>query len=139
MGATSIKMMRNILDRFFVASSERVFDSLQPKIGTGLPESKLEAFYTVASVAVVEFPTEARRKCLRILSCVQGCQILLGTTYQNGKNIPNFHKTYQISTKHTKFPQNIPNFHKTYQISTKHTKLPQYIPNAYKVYQMAVK
>jgi hypothetical protein len=33
-----------------------------------------------------------------------GCQILLGTTYQNGKND-------QITTNYTKLPQNIPHFH----------------------------
>jgi hypothetical protein len=27
----------------------------------------------------------------------QGCQIFLGTTYQNGKNIPNDHKIYQMA------------------------------------------
>jgi hypothetical protein len=27
----------------------------------------------------------------------QGCQIFLGTKYQNGKNIPNYHKPYQLS------------------------------------------
>jgi hypothetical protein len=40
----------------------------------------------------------------------QGCQIFLGTTYQNRKQI------YQITTKHIKCPQNIPNVHKTYQM-----------------------
>jgi hypothetical protein len=29
---------------------------------------------------------------------VQGCQIFLGTTYQNGKNVPNNHKIDQIVT-----------------------------------------
>jgi hypothetical protein len=38
----------------------------------------------------------------------QGCQIFLGTTYQNGKNIPKDHKIYQMATKYTKWPQNIP-------------------------------
>jgi hypothetical protein len=32
---------------------------------------------------------------------VQGCQIYLGTTYQNGKNIPNDHKMYQMAVKYT--------------------------------------
>jgi hypothetical protein len=27
----------------------------------------------------------------------QGCQIFLGTTYQNGGNIPNYYKIYQIA------------------------------------------
>jgi hypothetical protein len=29
-------------------------------------------------------------------SCVQGCQIFLSTIYQNGKNIPNGRKFYQM-------------------------------------------
>jgi hypothetical protein len=40
------------------------------------------------------------------------------------KNVPNFNKMYQISTKCTKFQQNVPNFNKMYQISTKCTKCP---------------
>jgi hypothetical protein len=31
----------------------------------------------------------------------QGCQIFLGTPYQNGKNIPNEHKIYQLAIKYT--------------------------------------
>jgi hypothetical protein len=45
----------------------------------------------------------------------QGCQIFLGTTYQNGKNIPKNHKIYQMATEYIKWPQNIPNGHKIYQ------------------------
>jgi hypothetical protein len=29
----------------------------------------------------------------------QGCQIVLGTTYQNGKNVPNDHKIYPNGRK----------------------------------------
>jgi hypothetical protein len=32
---------------------------------------------------------------------LQGCQIFLGITYQNGKNIPNYHKIYQMPIKYT--------------------------------------
>jgi hypothetical protein len=35
------------------------------------------------------------------LSLQQGCQIFPGTTYQNGKNIPNNHNIYQWATKYT--------------------------------------
>jgi hypothetical protein len=28
-----------------------------------------------------------------------GCQIFLGTKYQTGKNIPNYHKMYQMAIK----------------------------------------
>jgi hypothetical protein len=66
----------------------------------------------------------------------QGCQIFLGSKYQNWEkftklpqNIPNYHKIYQITTKYAKLPQNIPNYHKIYQITTKYTKLQQNIPN----------
>jgi hypothetical protein len=41
----------------------------------------------------------------------QGCQIFLGTKYQNRENIPNQHKIFQISTKYTKWPLNISNSH----------------------------
>jgi hypothetical protein len=34
----------------------------------------------------------------------QGCQIFLGTKYQNWKNIPNYHKLYQMSIKYNKRP-----------------------------------
>jgi hypothetical protein len=32
----------------------------------------------------------------------QGCQIFLGSKYQNGKNLPNDHKIYQIFSQYTK-------------------------------------
>jgi hypothetical protein len=41
----------------------------------------------------------------------QGCQIFIGATYQNGKNIPNDYKLYQITLKYTKWPLNITNGH----------------------------
>jgi hypothetical protein len=47
----------------------------------------------------------------------QGCQICLGTTYQNGErctkgpqSIPNGNATYQIVVKYSKWPQNILSF-----------------------------
>jgi hypothetical protein len=45
----------------------------------------------------------------------QGCQILYGTKYQNGKNIPNY------VPKHicTKLPQNIANVNKIDQMAVK--------------------
>jgi hypothetical protein len=40
---------------------------------------------------------------LRLLLCVdwghKGCQIFRGTTYQNGKNVPNGHEIYQMTVK----------------------------------------
>jgi hypothetical protein len=41
----------------------------------------------------------------------QGCQIFLGTTYQNGKEI------YQIIIKYTNRPQNVPRSHKIDQMA----------------------
>jgi hypothetical protein len=34
----------------------------------------------------------------------QGCQIFLGTKYQNWKNVPNYHELYQMSIKYIKRP-----------------------------------
>jgi hypothetical protein len=33
----------------------------------------------------------------------QGCQIVLGTTYQNGKNLTNYHKLHQWDIKYIKW------------------------------------
>jgi hypothetical protein len=38
----------------------------------------------------------------------QGCQILFGKRYQNGENIPNDHKTFQMAGKFTQWPKHIP-------------------------------
>jgi hypothetical protein len=40
----------------------------------------------------------------RVRSDEQGCQIFLGTIYQNGKNIPNEPKIYKMILKYTKWP-----------------------------------
>jgi hypothetical protein len=45
---------------------------------------------------------------------LQGCQIFLATTYQNGKNIPNYHKISKI-----------PNGHKIYRVAVKQIKCPR--------------
>jgi hypothetical protein len=53
---------------------------------------------------------------------IRDASFFLGTTYQNGKNIP------QMATKCTKWPQNVPNGRKIYQ----HIPLqppPKFIPN----------
>jgi hypothetical protein len=42
----------------------------------------------------------------------QGCQIFLGTEYQNGEKIQNYHDLYQMSIKYNKRPQNGPRVHK---------------------------
>jgi hypothetical protein len=55
------------------------------------------------------------------LSLHQGCQIFLGTTYQNCQNIPNYLKRYQNCKKYSKLSQKIPNGHKEYQIISKDT------------------
>jgi hypothetical protein len=60
----------------------------------------------VLSPAVEIFPKTIRLTylvtCNPVTVKMLGCQILLETTYQNGKNI------YQMVTKHTKWSQNIP-------------------------------
>jgi hypothetical protein len=48
-----------------------------------------------------------------------GCQIFLGSTYQNGKNTPDNHKT----CTYTKRPQNRPNGLKIDQIVIKYTDI----------------
>jgi hypothetical protein len=70
---------------------------------------------------------------------ITGLPDFLGTTYQNGENIPSGHKIYQMATKYTKWPQNIPNAtkytkcHKIYQLSIgKIYQMQQNIPNATK-------
>jgi hypothetical protein len=40
----------------------------------------------------------------------KGCQIFLGTTYQNGKNIPIDYKIYKMTKTYTKWPRNVPKF-----------------------------
>jgi hypothetical protein len=45
----------------------------------------------------------------------QGCQIFLGTLYQNRKNVPNEYNMYQMAIKYPKCLYSIPNGHKMYQ------------------------
>jgi hypothetical protein len=45
----------------------------------------------------------------------QSCQIFLGTKYQNGENIPNYHELYQMSIKYNKRPQSGPSVRKIHQ------------------------
>jgi hypothetical protein len=50
-------------------------------------------------------------------AAAQGCQIILGTKYQNVKYIPNYHELYQMSIKYNKRLgpfYNGPSFHKIY-------------------------
>jgi hypothetical protein len=54
----------------------------------------------------------------RRFAAAQGCQIFLGTTYQNGEKI------YQITIKYIIWPEDIPNSHNIY------------IPNSHKIYPM---
>jgi hypothetical protein len=42
-------------------------------------------------------------------------RFVLVQTYQNGKNIPNDHKVYQVALKYEKWPQTTPNGHEIYQ------------------------
>jgi hypothetical protein len=63
-------------------------------------------------------------------SC-QGCQISIGKTYQNWKNIPKDRKLYQMTTKYTKGSKNIPKGHKIYEMDIKYSK------NSFKMLEMA--
>jgi hypothetical protein len=45
----------------------------------------------------------------------QGCQIFLGSIYQDGKNIPN-------DQKYTKWPHNMANVHTIYLMAIKYSK-----------------
>jgi hypothetical protein len=49
-------------------------------------------------------------------AAVQGCQIFIGTTYQNGKNILNDHKMYQLAKQYTIWPINRQICHKNTNI-----------------------
>jgi hypothetical protein len=42
------------------------------------------------------------------MSSEQGCQIFLGATYRNWKNIPNGHEIYQMTVTFTKLPVKYP-------------------------------
>jgi hypothetical protein len=62
---------------------------------------------SATSVIKKKIPKENNSKiCENSLSVTlgQGCQIFLGTAYQNGKYIPNYHKLHQLATKHTRWP-----------------------------------
>jgi hypothetical protein len=52
-----------------------------------------------------------------------GLPDFFGTTYQNGKNIPNNHKIFQMALEYIKWPQKIPNDHIFHCKS--HLKLPK--------------
>jgi hypothetical protein len=52
------------------------------------------------------FLSESRhcRKHSKVASIDQGCQIFLGTIYQHGENVPNYHKIYLMAIKYIKRP-----------------------------------
>jgi hypothetical protein len=52
------------------------------------------------------------------LGRLHGCQIFLYTKYQNGKNITNYHKRFQMSIKYTKRQLNGPNVPKSIPTSS---------------------
>jgi hypothetical protein len=91
----------------------------------------ITTFGDSGSVRVCEgfllLPSQAKKfsKTKVFCSLLQpGCQIFLGAKYQNGKNITNNHKIYQMSIKCTKWPQNIPNGRQIDQTAIKYTKWP---------------
>jgi hypothetical protein len=74
---------------------------------------------------VTGLPVTMRTLLLAVYICtriVQGCQIFLGTTYQKGENVPNYHKIIQ-------------NGPEPYQNVVKYSKyIKQYIPRSSKIY-----
>jgi hypothetical protein len=76
--------IRQVLDIFSPIKKHLPIRS--PCLSQGKPNQKLFSF---------NFPALFSRACV-----LQGCQILLGTTYQNGKK-------FQIPPKFTKWPLNI--------------------------------
>jgi hypothetical protein len=54
----------------------------------------------------------------------QGCQISLGSTYQNGENITNGILYGHFGIFYGKMTENISNGHKIYQMVVKYTKWP---------------
>jgi hypothetical protein len=68
-------------------------------------------FPTIAKLSRWEMD---RGRCCQ-LTPKQGCQIFLGTLYQNQENIPNYHEIYQMATK-------IPNGRKIEQSAIKYTR-----------------
>jgi hypothetical protein len=62
----------------------------------------------------------------------QSCQIFLGATYQNGENVPNDHKLYEMATKY------IPEGRKIDQIAIKYTKIHIPLQNPPKYNQIGI-
>jgi hypothetical protein len=50
------------------------------------------------------FEPTGKNSCRVNVGARQGCQIFLGTKYQNGKNIPNYHELCQMPIKYNKRP-----------------------------------
>jgi hypothetical protein len=81
------------------------------------------------------------RNQLYLALSYQGWLIILDTTYQKGKNIPNDHKMYQMDIKYTKWQSIIPNGHNIYQHFPIHSKALLNIPKfgflSLKIYHLA--
>jgi hypothetical protein len=77
--------------------------------GTTLPlgvkiSPRGEEWASVSSVTGGDSTTRQRRlevKEIIVQSTIQGCQIFRGAKYQNGENIPDYHKVYQLAIKCT--------------------------------------
>jgi hypothetical protein len=92
----------------FVLSLKRLAQATQSTFETQLSESLLKFSEKKAL-------TSNDKSC----TSFQGCQIFLGTKYQNGKNITNYHELYQMSITvsikytvifHCKTLRNLPKF-----------------------------
>jgi hypothetical protein len=59
----------------------------------------------IASLIIEEHPPKlGKHQVPEHMHAEQGCQIFLGTTYQNGENVPNNYEIYQIAVKLIKWP-----------------------------------
>jgi hypothetical protein len=68
----------------------------------------------------------------------QDCQISLGTTYQNGKKLPNDHKMYQMTINITNLRKNILICGKIYQMAIKYANIFHYIQDPPKFTQSGI-
>jgi hypothetical protein len=112
-----------VASSFFVKweDSERTFFTLFPIFPRKRRLASLKLFsYSCSETDDMNFlcnlSGRGRAECLQCEDSALWSRVarfFLVQAYQNGKNIPNCHKIYQIATKHN---------HKIYQIVTKYTK-----------------
>jgi hypothetical protein len=72
----------------------------------GMQMYHLATLYIHTNAIELPFRRVGNHHQLKMLLSIlkQGCQIFLGTNYQNGKNIPNNHELYRMTIKYNKRP-----------------------------------